>query len=271
MKAWPVLGPALGAALLLANSATPPVSWNGAPGQGGLLRGQARGDVTAVVLRAPDGTDTPAALGDGAFMVGFDRDAPPQAQLVATLRDGGEEIVTLTVAPRAWRIERVDTPYHPPGFDARRPAELARILAARALDTGGQGWLQPLRRPIAGPIRGLFGAQRVYRGVPGGYHAGIDIAAPTGAVVRAPAAGRVTLAADPPFTLEGRLLIIDHGGGLSSALLHLSRIDVTEGQEVAAGQPVGAVGATGRATGPHLHWGLTWRGARLDPLSALDP
>lgn len=255
-------------ALLLAAQAMPPVQWREPPTQGGLLTGTVAPDVVALRLRVAGVPDVPAALDGGRFLIGLDRDAPADEALVATRADGREEVVPLAVAPRAWRIERVDTPYHPPGFDARRPAELARIAAARAGETGERGWLQPLRWPVAGPIRGLFGAQRVYRGEPGSYHAGIDIAAPTGTVVRAPAAGRVTLVADPPFTLEGRLLLIDHGGGLSSALMHLSRIDVAEGEEVDAGQPVGAVGATGRATGPHLHWGLTWRGARLDPLLA---
>ncbi len=262
------VGLAFLAFLLLANGEPMPVSWTGTPTQGGLLTGEVRADVVALTVRAPDGTGTPAAVADGRFLIGFDRDAPARETLEATLADGRTSVFSLTVAPRAWRIEQVDAPYHPPGFDARRPAELARIAAARRNESGERGWLARLRWPIVGPIRGLFGAQRVYRGTPGSYHGGLDIAAPTGAVVRAPGAGRVVLATATPFTLEGNLLIIDHGGGLQSALMHLSRIDVREGEEVAAGQPVGAAGATGRATGPHLHWGLTWRGARLDPLLA---
>jgi murein DD-endopeptidase MepM/ murein hydrolase activator NlpD len=101
---------------------------------------------------------------------------------------------------------------------------------------------------------------------PGSYHSGIDIARPTGTPVVAPADGVVILAADHPFTLEGNLLMIDHGHGLNSAFLHLSRIDVRVGDHVRQGDPIGAVGATGRATGPHLHWSLRWRDTRLDPL-----
>lgn len=261
----------LWAALALVAQATAPARWEQPPTQGGLLTGSVERDVVALRLRVPGAPDQPAALADGRFLLGLDRDAVPAAELVATLADGREVATPLAVAPRVWPIERVDAPYHPPRFDERRPPELARIAAARASDTGERGWTEPLRWPIAGPIRGLFGAQRVYRGTPGSYHGGIDIAAPTGAVVRAPAAGRVVLATVAPFTLEGNLIIIDHGGGLSSALIHLSRIDVAEGQAVAAGEPVGAVGATGRATGPHLHWGLTWRTARLDPLLAAGP
>lgn len=248
--------------------AAPLFAFSNAATQGGLVRGTARPDIVRLSL---DGAPVEIAS-DRAFVIGFDRDAPAAAILRATLAAGAVASLRLPVAAGSWRIERVDAPYRPPGFDARRPAELQRIAAARAWDTGERGWLQPLRWPLAGPVRGLFGAQRVYRGgVAGSYHGGIDIAAPTGAVVRAPAAGRIVLAASEPFTLEGRLLIIDHGGGLQSTLMHLSRIDVREGREVAAGEPVAAVGATGRATGPHLHWGLTWRGARLDPLLAAEP
>ena len=92
-----------------------------------------------------------------------------------------------------------------------------------------------------------------------------------GTPVRAPADGVVTLAADHPFTLEGNLLMIDHGAGLNSAFLHLSRIDVAEGQQVTRGQIIGAVGATGRATGPHMHWGMKWNDARIDPLLLAGP
>lgn len=267
MRGWLVAA----APVLLAAQAASDIRWQQVPTQGGLLTGTVGPEVLALRLRVPSESDAPAALAEGRFLIGLDRDVPADASLVAALADGREIVVPLRIAPRAWRIERVNAPYHPPGFDARRPPELARIAAARAAETGARGWLEPLQWPIAGPIRGLFGAQRVYRGQPGSYHGGIDIAAPTGATVRAPGAGRVVLATERPFTLEGNLLIIDHGGGLQSALMHLSRIDVAEGEEVAAGQPVGAVGATGRATGPHLHWGLTWRTARLDPLLVAGP
>ena len=112
----------------------------------------------------------------------------------------------------------------------------------------------------------MFGSQRVYRGgVPAAYHSGIDIAAGAGAPVVAPADGVVTLAPPPAFSLEGNLVIVDHGMGLTSAFLHLSRASVRVGDRVRQGQQIGRVGATGRATGPHLHWSLVWNGARLDP------
>lgn len=237
--------------------------------QGGLIHGHATPGATLLL----DGQPVTVAT-DGSFVIGFDRDAPATARLVQRWTDRGgsrEAVQLIAVAPRAWRIERVNTPYHPPGFDARRPPELARIAAARSVVTDASGWRQRFRWPAVGRQSGWFGSQRVYQGKPGGYHGGADIALPTGTPVVAPADGVVVLAAASPFTLEGRLLIVDHGAGLSSAFLHLSRIDVAEGQAVRQGQVIAAVGATGRATGPHLHWGLQWRGAKLDPLLVAGP
>ncbi len=242
---------------------------DGIPTQGGLVQGRAQPGATLTL----DGKSVPVAA-DGRFVLGFDRDAGPSAMLVQRYRGPvGNPLGTdtaLTVAPRAWRIERVDAPYRAgrssAAFEAARPAELAQIAAARAIATDAGGWRQRFRWPVRGRQSGWFGAQRVYQGKPGGYHGGADVAVPTGTPVLAPADGVVILAAAGPFTLEGNLLMIDHGSGLNSALLHLSRIDVRVGDHVRQGQPVALSGATGRATGPHLHWGLQWLGAKLDPL-----
>ena len=222
--------------------------------QGGLVRGRGQAGATLTL----DGLAVPVAA-DGSFILGFDRDAGPTATLVQRGASGEETVTPIAVRPRAWRIERVDAPYRAgrtsAEFQAIRPGELARIAAARARATDAQGWRQLFRWPATGRQSGWFGAQRVYQGKPGGYHSGADVALPTGAPVVAPADGVVVLAATVPFTLEGRLLIVDHGAGLSSAFLHLSRIEVAEGDNVRQGQVVAAVGATGRVTGPHLHWG----------------
>lgn len=251
-----------------ADNGTAGFRWTGQTIQGGLIIASAPPGAVSVML---DGT--PLALApDGRFVAGFDRDAGPLATLSATMVDGRQVTQALTIAPRAWRIERLNTlprfPAPDPVMARLRPAELALIVAARARATDAQGWRQRFAWPATGRISGLFGAQRIYRGEPGSYHSGTDIALPTGSPVVAPADGVVILAADRPFTLEGNLLIIDHGGGLNSAFLHLSRIDVKVGDAVRQGQLIGAVGATGRATGPHLHWSLRWRGARLDPMLA---
>jgi murein DD-endopeptidase MepM/ murein hydrolase activator NlpD len=258
-------------------AAAPVFWWTAVPTQGGLLTGEAPRGAVSVALRI-GGQEQPAALGGTRFLVGFDRDAPGQAELVARMADGRLFTQGFTVAPRAWRLEQVDAPFRAgrsdAEFDRLRPGELARIRAARATVTDAAGWRERFRWPVAGRLSGLFGAQRVYRGgEKGSYHSGADVAAPTGTPVRAPASGVVVLAADraAPFTLEGNLLMIDHGGGLGSAFLHLSRIDVAVGQHVAAGEVVGAVGSTGRATGPHLHWSLTWAGSRIDPLLVAGP
>jgi murein DD-endopeptidase MepM/ murein hydrolase activator NlpD len=253
--------------------AAAPIELQGTAQQGGLMTGLAPRGTVSLLL---DGKPVPVAP-DGRFLLGFDRDAPATSMLVARLADGRSVEQALAVAPREWRLERVDVPRRPPvsdeAFAAMRAPELARITAARAVESDSNGWRQRFAWPARGRISGVFGSQRIYRGdEPGAYHSGLDIAGGAGAPVTAPADGVVVLAAaDKPFTLEGHLLIIDHGMGLNSAFLHLSRIDVTEGERVRQGQVLGAIGSSGRATGPHLHWAIKWRDARVDPLPLLPP
>ena len=239
--------------------------------QGGAIVGTAPTGTTMLTF---NGESVPLAS-DGRFLIAFDRDSGPSATLTATLADGRVVREELRVAPRAWRIERLNTvpKYTRPSeeFQRLRPGELAQIHAARAMGTGAQGWRQDFLWPVTGRISGLFGSQRIYKGEPGSYHSGIDIAQPTGTPVLAPADGVVILAADQPFTLEGNLLMVDHGMGLNSAFLHLSRIVVRKGQKIRRGQMIGEVGMTGRASGPHLHWSLKWRDARIDPLLIAGP
>lgn len=239
--------------------------------QGGLASGTAPRGANLVTL---DGAAIPLAP-DRRFLIAFDRDAGSSALLVARLENGAELRQRIAVAPRAWDISRLDRlPKYPvpkPEFDRVRPGELAQIKSARALRSDSQGWRQRFLWPVTGRISTLFGSQRIYAGEPGAYHSGIDVARPTGTLVLAPADGVVVLATARPFTLEGNLLLVDHGMGLNSAFMHLSRIDVKPGERVRRGQPIGAVGRSGRATGPHLHWGLRWRDARLDPLLVAGP
>ncbi|WBH15389.1 M23 family metallopeptidase [Sphingomonas radiodurans] len=246
-------------------------SVSGVASQGGLMLGTAPAGSVSLTL---DGAAVPLGA-DGRFVIAFDRDAGPSATLVAAVADGRTVAHPIAVAPRAWRIERLATvakvPVPSADFQRRRPGELAQIAAARGESALVEGWRQRFIWPVTGRISGLFGAQRIYRGEPGSYHSGVDVARPTGTPVVAPADGVVVLAAAAPFTLEGNLLIIDHGMGLNSAFLHLSRIDVRVGARVRQGEPVGAVGATGRASGPHLHWAMKWREARIDPLLVAGP
>jgi murein DD-endopeptidase MepM/ murein hydrolase activator NlpD len=251
----------------LASETRPADFWfSGQPMQGGLITGQAPLGARSVLLNGSELPLTP----DGFFMMGFDRDAENSASLVALFSDGRRTERYLPVSPGNWRIEQVAA--NPTGgaattaeFQARRGPELARINAARGIHSNSNGWRQEFVRPVAGRISGLFGAQRIYNGTPGSYHSGMDIAARSGAIFVAPADGVVTLAAADAFTLEGHLLMIDHGMGLNSAFLHSSELLVKEGDLVKQGQPIGKVGMTGRASGPHLHWGMKWNSARIDP------
>ena len=247
-------------------------SYSGPRMQGGTVIGIAPAGTATLTLDGAPVTVAP----DGRFLIAFDRDAGPSATLVATLRDGRRVADVLVIAPREWNISRLSSlPKYPvpeAEFARVRPAELAEIAAARRTSVESAGWRQPFLWPTTGRISTLFGSQRVYRnGEAGAYHSGVDVARATGTPVLAPADGIVILAADRPFTLEGNLLMIDHGADLNSAFLHLSRIDVRVGDRVKRGQVIGAVGMTGRATGPHLHWGMKWRDARIDPLLLAGP
>lgn len=245
--------------------------FEGAIRQGGVVIGTAPEGVIAVSLDGARVTLAP----DRRFLIAFDRDAPAAARVSAVMADGRTVDQDLTVAKGDWLVEHVDASLTggrtSAAFRRLRPAELAEINAARAKDTGADGWRQRFRWPVTGRISGRFGAQRVYRGTPGSYHSGVDVAMPTGTPLLAPADGVVILASDRPFTLEGNLLMIDHGMGLNSAFLHLSEIVVREGESVSRGQLIGRIGATGRATGAHMHWGMKWNAARIDPLLLAGP
>jgi murein DD-endopeptidase MepM/ murein hydrolase activator NlpD len=241
--------------------------------QGGWARGTVPGTTVYLTL---DGT--PVAIApDHSFFLAFDRDSAPTATLAARLADGETLTRPLTISPRAWKLEYIPIGPRPGAtpseeFLRRRAAELAQIKAARAIDDHSDGWRQHFIWPVHGRISGLFGSQRIYRGTPGAYHSGTDIATgASGTPFVAPADGVVVLAAASPFTLEGNLLIIDHGMGLNSAFLHCSKILVHEGETVKQGQMIGRIGMTGRATGPHLHWSIKWRDARLDPMLFAGP
>ena len=238
--------------------------------QGGWVRG-----------KVPEGTQE-AMLGDevvdfdedGNFFAAFDRDAPDAVVLSAYHRTGRHISLPLAVSPRDWDIERVNVPLRPSGTSEewweRREPEWLAIKEARDTDTGAQGWKQDFVWPVAGRISGRFGRQRIYQGEPGSYHTGLDIAPGEGVPFVSPADGVVVLARTG-FSLEGGIIIVDHGAGLNSAFIHLSRLTVAEGDEVQQGQQLGNVGSSGRATGPHLHWSLVWKGSRLDPLLFLPP
>jgi hypothetical protein len=248
------------------------------PQQGALLSGIAPAGTALLLL---DGKPVRFAA-DGRFIIGFGRDAGPSSLLEARLQDGRLLRLPLAVAPRHWDVSSLPTLYQggspSEAYQKIRAAEFAQIEAARAVHADSDGWRQAFHWPATGRISTMFGSQRIYaHGVPGAPHGGLDIARAVGGPVldgtaaHSPADGVVVLATDHPFSLEGNLVMIDHGFGLISALMHLQRIDVKAGDRVARGQAIGLIGRTGRATGPHLHWGMTWNDVRIDPILLVGP
>jgi murein DD-endopeptidase MepM/ murein hydrolase activator NlpD len=232
--------------------------------QGSLVFGQTRPgsavDLHGKALRVSS---------DGRFAFGIGRDEVRDARVDITLPDGSRERVVVAVKRRDWPVERVtgvpqQTVDPPPEIAARIAREQAAVAAERNRDDDRADLFSGFTWPLDGRISGRFGRQRVYNGTPGAPHSGTDIAVPQGTPIRAPAAG-VVVFADPDLYLTGGTVLIDHGHGVGSNFLHLSKLDVTVGQRVQQGEVIGRVGATGRATGPHLHWGLTWFQTRLDP------
>jgi len=245
-----------------------PFHLNGPARQGVVLRGTVPHDTMLLML----GDLRIDFAHDDRFIIGLDRDAPPEIILRADTR---QDIIIehrLTVAPGNWQIEQVDAPLlggaaSSEEFQKLRAGELEQIGAARAASSDSEGWRQDFIVPVKARISGRFGAQRIYRGTPASYHNGVDLAGGRGTTYVAPADGVVVLAADHPFTLEGNLLIVDHGAGLNSAFLHSESLLVKRGDKVRQGQPLGQIGATGRASGPHLHWAVKCWDARIDPMT----
>ena len=157
------------------------------------------------------------------------------------------------------------------GIELKRiRAENAQVASARANTKRVDNFLESFIWPVKGRISGVYGSQRVLNGEPRRPHFGIDIAAPTGTPIVAPAGGTVVLAEKDHF-FTGGIIIIDHGYSLSSTLFHMDTVEVEVGQVVAQGDRVGTVGATGRATGPHLDWRMNWGKERLDPQLVVGP
>ncbi len=210
----------------------------------------------------------------GSVVFGVGRDEAGPLQVEVQPANSPMQRIEIAVTPRDWPVERINgvppATVNPPKAIAERIArEQARVVAVRTRDDNRAGFAQAFIWPVKGRISGRFGNQRVYNGTPKSGHSGMDIAAPTGTPVKAPADGVITFA-DPGLYLTGGTLVLDHGHGISSNFLHLSRIDAKVGDTVKQGDVLGAVGATGRATGPHLHWGMNWFDVRIDPLLVLE-
>lgn len=208
-------------------------------------------------------------------LVGIDLDvAVGRAVVNVTASINGRPVTlatSLTVLRKSFptRQLKVDDAFvNPPPEALTRIERDTRELNKRwASSASSRLWTEPFVRPVPQPNNSAFGTRSVFNGQPRSPHSGADFQSPAGTPVHAPNAGRVVLAEDLYYS--GNTVIIDHGLGLFSLMAHLSAIDVKEGQTVAAGDLLGKVGATGRVTGPHLHWAIRVNGARVDPLSLL--
>ncbi len=238
--------------------------------QGGLVFGQAAPGAEVTL----DGRRVRVSR-VGRFIFGFGRDAPPNAVLEVAWPDGKVEMRHLVVAERDYKIQRIDglppkmvTP--PEAVLARIRAENGRIAAARAVDLAEPLFESGFAWPVVGPISGVFGSRRVLNGEPKRPHFGVDIAAPAGTPVAAPADGVVAIAEDDMYYTGGTVLI-DHGHGLTSVYSHLEEVWVKAGARLRQGDAIGSVGATGRVTGAHLDWRINWFDQRLDPALLVPP
>ncbi len=215
-----------------------------------------------------------ASSGTYLALSGIDLDAavgPAQASVLVTAADGRSSTWTRTVAikPKRFRVRRVNVA---PDFVTPSPAQQRRAQKEAALIKSLFAQLTPRRfflgdfsSPIPGAVVSRFGERSIFNGVPKAPHSGADLHAREGAPIKAPAGGEVVLARNLYYC--GNTVMLDHGWGVHTVYCHLSRIDVREGQTVAAGEVLGLVGHTGRASGPHLHWGLKIGDDRIDPFS----
>lgn len=239
------------------------------------------GDTLSVVIQVNNSSETPTVSlqqkNYQAFPIGNNRfrtllpttplESPGIRQIQVT-GDARMQNVTVRVRDRDFPTQSI---WLPPEKDSEgTDAEFDRVDAFKALVTPEKFWNGKFLRPNSGEISTIYGVRRYYNGVfaKDYYHRGVDYAGPYGSPVVAPAAGRVALVGreSQGFKIHGNTVGIDHGQGVASILIHLSRIDVKEGDFVRAGQVIGTVGSTGASTGPHLHWGLYVNGQSVDPV-----
>ena len=236
--------------------------------QGGLVIGEVGPGAEVFV----DGK--PVRVQNRRFCFGFGRDAAKAAEVRVRYAGGGE--ITRTVSPqkRNFVIQRIDglpeqyvSP--PPDVLERIKRDAYAVGEARAVDTDEMWFADKFIWPTDGPISSIYGSQRILNGEPREPHYGVDIAAPEGSPIRMPVGGIVRLAQD--LYLSGNTMVVDHGHGVSTSYLHMSRMDAKVGDRLNQGDVMGLVGKTGRVTGPHLCWRLNWFQTRLDVALLLSP
>lgn len=250
--------------LLSLGSSVCALELKGALSQGAMLVGRVSPGTTVKLMERQITVDN-----DGTFVFGLGRNAPPEIKLVTSNGKGEEKHHVFAVTQREYREQRVDgvpqkTVTPPAEVLERIRREAVLVKQARKGDSSLRDFQVGFVKPLEGPITGVYGSRRVYNGTPGRPHYGLDIAAPTGTEVYAPAPGIVKLAHEDMF-YSGGTLIVDHGQGVSTTFIHLSEVIATPGQRIETGDLIARVGATGRATGPHLDWRINWFDVRLDP------
>lgn len=232
--------------------------------QGGLVTGKLS-DVQSVSFN-----DTPLKLSkNGDFVFGFGRDAKANHTLSWIDTNGKKHTQNLIITKRDYNIDKITgvakkyvSP--PKSVSERISREAVAVRNARAVNSDLTYFLDPVLKPAQGRISGVYGSQRYFNGEPRRPHFGLDIANKTGSPVYAPIGGTVVFA-EPDLYYSGGTLILDHGHGITSTYIHLSKLDVNVGDKVKQGNKVAQIGATGRVTGPHLDWRFNWKGERLDP------
>ena len=269
LKRWAVTSFSVILGLLTVVAQAEILRWQGSFQQGTLLLGQ-----IPVGYQARYNKQRLQVTPEGQFLLGLGRQSDTHLEVVLTSPEGLQTAEQFTVRERQYAIQRIEgvpqktvTPRDEDVARIRRDASV--VKQARKDLTASLDFLDGFQRPIQGPVTGVYGSQRFYNGVPKSPHYGVDYAAPTGTLVMAPASGVVRLAHRDLF-YSGGTLIVDHGHGLSSTFLHLSDILVEQGVRVERGKPIARVGATGRATGPHLDWRMNWRQVRIDPVLVLQ-
>ena len=232
--------------------------------QGSLVYGRVAPGTAIRVLG-----NTPVIDASGEFVFGLGRDTPAHIVVFTTDRENQTSEINFNVIQRQYDIQRIDgveQKYVEPPADVLERIRSENTMVAKARQTlrRQKDFVGGFILPAKGPITGVYGSQRVFNGVPKRPHFGLDIAGLIGTQVVAPAAGLVTLAHNDMY-YSGGTLIVDHGQGVSSTFIHLSKIVVAEGDVVKQGQLIAEIGATGRVTGPHLDWRVNWFDQRLDP------
>lgn len=263
---WQRLALALGLAALLPAWAAPTLSVRDAVTQGAMVRGQTTAGATVTM----NGQSLPVTP-EGAFVFAVARAYEGTVTVRATDPQGQTAALELPVVERSFDVQRIDglpqdkvTPPRSQELQDRIWREVVQIREARGQASARTDFTQAFIWPVDGIVTGVFGSQRILNGTPKSPHSGLDIAGATGTPVLAPAGGLVTLW-HPDMYFTGGTLIVDHGHGITSTFIHLSDTLVAEGDIVEQGQPIAKVGATGRATGPHLHWSMNWDKVRIDP------